>query len=223
MSRYPTIDDNPPDPSTEEGKARIAREAKYYEALGRFTLLFAVLETSLFAVVGKLSGAPVQMARALIGSMRANSAAGTMKRILAARSQMLEARKVPEVVIERHKKITAFVQKIFTHVSAINTMRNNLLHDGVLDPSSEAPITSKWARELYEEEILKYAVSVADIDAMSQDIRTILFALNAVDQVESDGKLTLSPEGEKLILQSAWQYKPPQPIQSKKDHKGDHE
>ena len=171
----------------------------YWQALGIFTHNFSRTEQTLLHFVRKLARVPDPVGRALIGSFRIKDGMELAIKLLDARG---------------HAEVKARLESGFAQLTAINTMRNNLIHWGAsFDRHTEDWIVSNNLYVTVPAKRKDFRISVEMLDLMSKDLFKLRVHLAYETSLLYRRK---KPSGEigvlgQIVLAAAWQYKPPQP------------
>jgi hypothetical protein len=165
----------------------------YFEALGRFAQEFAILEAVMFNTLAFYAKVPNNMARALFSGARVRAAMGSIKRIIQIQNPG-----------EENKKDLEYV---FKQIAAINTLRDDILHQGSVLTDDKGRITSNIVRNLTPERLVERSASTETLNAATADLRKISLHLGC-HQTHPQASLAQRAAIEGCeVLNDPWQYK----------------
>jgi hypothetical protein len=184
-----------PASQTDEGRKRL--EA-YCLALGQFVDQFSKVESSLHLLLRWQTKTTTGTARAVFSGVRADAAAEYVRRLHSV--GIIDPREWVEL------------EPVLNQVKAINTMRNDILHQGAMAIAEGRGFTTNALRALTEQHIKSFPVSPEMLADMTADLRKIFIHL-AVRHCGRPALRGKHPELEE-VLRGTWRYKPPQPLQT---------
>jgi len=165
----------------------------YWQALGEFVEAFAHIEHFLFNGLTLASGVSPRVAKALFSGTRALDAISLLRRIS----------EISPPSANRDE-----LEDVFAQITAINMIRNSIVHYASIMTSDSGRITTNWARALTPERIAEHRISPDMLKDMSADLDK---AGNHFVSLWTLGSLTLAQRAEELPpLARAWRYKRPQ-------------
>jgi len=180
-------------------KAAIEEDDKFRNAIGGLVLAFADMESALYSVLRFYSKTSEPIARAIFSGCRAGTMLSYMRAI--AHNTDLDKDRLSDL------------EEVFSQISAINTMRDMLIHHSGStqefddDDPSKRVLTDSTRVSRYGNAKL-YMIGSAEVENMTADLVTCCWRLVAhADKLNKPFKPGLDPEG-KL---NAWLYKSPQP------------
>jgi hypothetical protein len=161
---------------------------KYYLALGRFIVMYADIEGSLFVTLMRAAGIELKTAQALFSGTRVGGAISFIRRLYETRNTEIPAR----------------LDEVFRHLNAITTFRDDLLHNGVKYLGTHLQSTNELKAHA-DRTLVVRDVSPELLDAMTDDLRVIGFYL-AVRLTVADEDIPPSS-----LLRAPWRYTPALP------------
>jgi hypothetical protein len=172
---------------------------EYYRALGQFVSDFSEIEQTMQIVLWHLSGMKTPVAQAVLSGVRAEDAGNKITRIGVAKHWSNERKAEWKAICDR--------------VSLIRSLRNDILHYGVLWEREGEWVTTNRQFVHTPEKITNSPVTVEILGFATEDLKHLSFhifafcfeakshAFSALDRTQTD----------------AWQYK--QPPQAGRQHK----
>jgi len=165
----------------------------YFEAVGRFCSEFSILEAVMFNTLAFYAKVPNKMARAVFSGVRVRAAMGYIKRIIQI-----------EDPGEENKRDLEYV---FKQIEAINTLRDDILHQGSVLTDDKGRITSNIVRNFTPERLVERSASTDTLNAATADLTKIGLHLalhSTCPQVSLAQRAAI--EGCE-VLNDPWQYK----------------
>jgi hypothetical protein len=174
-------------------KIDIRPDPIYFEALGRFVHEFATLEAVVFNTLAFYAKVPNNMARALFSGTRVRAAMGLIKRI----TQIQDPGEENKTDLEY----------VFRQIEAINTLRDDILHQGSVLTDDKGRITSNIVRNLTPNRLVERSASTETLNAATADLSKISLHL-VCQQTHPQASLVQRAAIEGCaVLKDPWQYK----------------
>ena len=190
------------DRTTPEGQKNAEAIKLYDQAVGQFVLMFAAIEGSLFALLGCLSGAPIEMAKVLFSGTRAHEAMDKIKSVM-------KARKLRKHSPEFEAEISSYLTPLLDQLGVINGMRNHLLHYGTQDAYAEEPTVSNWMRALDDEKLKEVKMPRSDLEKMSADLGAATVIIAFIGHRLTFPNMQPPEKAIRECSQPSWTYKSP--------------
>ena len=171
----------------------IRADPAYFEALARFCYEFSILEAVMFNTLAFYAKVTNRMARAVFSGARVRTAMGFIERIV----------QIEDPGEENKKDLKC----IFKKLKAINTFRDDILHQGSILTDDKGRITSNIVRNLTPERPKERSASTETLNAATADLRKVCLHLAchyACPQASLAQRAAL--EGCE-VLNDPWQYK----------------
>jgi hypothetical protein len=197
----PSDRDKPVRQSIEEAFVAREEDQRFERALGRFMIAWADTEAELYRVLVQYTQVSDPVARALFSGTRAKAMMDFIKSI-AHNTAMASDRRED-------------IDYAFSQLSAINAMRDHLVHHASDNYSFDDPkkrIVANTRASRYGN-AKGYEISVETIDAMTWDLYGIANHLN-MHWGPREGPFRPWRENHDDDASTPWTYKPPQPIAS---------
>ncbi|MFO1162565.1 MAG: hypothetical protein U1E60_27265 [Reyranellaceae bacterium] len=176
-------------PTSEAGRLKML---PYWMALGEFVDSFARLETVLKHFLIRMLSLNDEVGRVVTAGLRADTLAAYILRV--------------NELTPLSATDSKFVEEAIKHFSAINTVRNSILHSGVSDIHEEQYRITNMLTARTPRHEREFFVTPEKIQGMSDDLVRLLayFGLHAVrTEVAAPVRASLQP-----VLNRAWQSKP---------------
>lgn len=161
----------------------------YYKSLGRFVHTFAKVEFTVFLVLRHYAKVSLDAARALLTGIRADQTQRMLRRLQ-------EVGIIDEAEWED-------VDPVLQHLSGINKLRNDLLHDTTLLSETGRGVVTNAGKALHEGRFEQSLVSTEILDNATFDLRKIITHLN----VKHMGKPDYGDPKVDALLRAPWRYK----------------
>lgn len=169
------------------------RERQFFEALGRFVVKFADVESTVSMVLWRYAKTTRTIGAHIFSSVKIDHGSTLIKQLAAALGSTQEKRDDLDNVLQQ--------------LGVINGMRNNILHHGVDSIAEDKPTVSNWLRA--KGEPFEMVVPPEMLDLMRADLRKISAHL-LINHLER--AMPQSEDGRALfeqILRDPWRYRPP--------------
>ncbi|WP_300396359.1 hypothetical protein [Henriciella sp.] len=165
---------------------------QYFAALGRMVDSFAHAEYAAFYFLMKRTGLDPTAAAAIFGALGANATIDTIRRLYSNRSQPLPAP----------------LGSTLKQLEAITAARNAALHHGTYTDAKGNMVASKWT-VTFGKPLKEHSVSIANLDAMREDLAAIMTILMTENDDELAGLAGSASASRhyRAALESAWLYK----------------
>ena len=193
MGKTPT--DRRPTSAVRVPAKQIADRDNYHRELGRFIDMFAKVEMELQLALWHYAKTTKEVSRAIFSGTRIDGSIKFIRRILAAQKSSDSSR--------------TDLEFIFAQITAINDVRNDIIHHGAHSISGGYAIITNSFIALTKEHIKTHRIAPGILSNMTFDLIKILVHL----RVRHSGR-KVPPTIEKHVqpwLHASWQYKPPQP------------
>lgn len=178
------------------GRARISfgDDPEYWKTLGRFIEAFASAEIVLFNLTAYYAKMPIQIAKVILSGSRTQVCIEHIRNIMA---------------LENFRdEIKNELTEVFSHLAAINTARNHILHYGSFETNDMGRIASNIARAT-PDKIRELRVSPSILSAMTSDLYKIG---NHLVMLRIRPNNSFAERADEMpILRVAWEYKFPSP------------
>jgi hypothetical protein len=161
----------------------------YYEALGRFIVEFTDAENELYLFLVQQTGLDIRIANAVISGTKVDSAISFVRRIYAA----------------RNSDLPAVVDEILTHLQALNTARNEILHHGTYYDVPVGRFVSNALKSHIPSKVKRWKLTTHLLETMADDAAKAATMLRALIDAAQGEPITRNE-----ALRRAWQYKPQQ-------------
>ncbi len=175
-----------------------SKNAPYWQKVGQLIESFALVEDELNKLLAFYSRVSPPTARALFSGVRTDAAMGYIRRIMA-------VEETPEI---RKRDL----EDIFSHLTAINEVRNLLIHYQSSGEGDDRIVTDQ-ARALVIERARKHRISEDTLTAICLDLYQIANRINFHRHGKNPWAVKSSHS--RYVLTAAWRYKPPQNRQTK--------
>jgi hypothetical protein len=170
---------------------------KYYLALGRFIDRYAACEGQTFFLTLATANMTMDVAQALLSGTRTTAAIKFMRRMYEARNATVPTR----------------LDAAFKQLGSITTLRDHLLHTGVvLSEAKDELVSTNWIRAHAERAKKETKVSAELLDDMTADLDTISAILQVHFHLRYFPDAFSSAEDQRGLLyseaQRPWRYTP---------------
>jgi len=180
-----------PAADTPEGKERIRA---YYEALGRFVDMFAVVETAVTLTLWTYAKTKSEIAKIILAGVRIDQGCNFIKQLATASDSSAENR--------------ADLECVFQQLGIITGVRNDTLHFGAQSVAEGRAIVTNSLKAKGEPTV--FPISPDMLNDMTADLRKIVVHLNHKHLGRPMPLLgTLERDALASVFQSPWRYKHP--------------
>jgi hypothetical protein len=163
----------------------------YFKALGIFVHAFAEVEGWMLTMLTMLSGVRDESGPALFSGVRIEQGISFIRRLY-------EAHRCP---------IDPALDEALRQLAIINNVRNRILHYGGL-VGGDARVVSTYRAAHIPERIQEFPISATKLDAMSEDLLTIIYLFSVV---LPRSRPWIIPDSVPAFEPPAWQHKPQSP------------
>jgi hypothetical protein len=137
----------------------LAADPIYWQALGQFIEAFSSAETSLFLLLTVIAKIPNDIAKAVLSGVRTENLISFIKRVWEIREPVASIR--------------SELQDVFEQMTAINKVRNNLIHNVSFLDSERGRMVSNIARALTQDRLEETRADPAFLADLTHDLRKI--------------------------------------------------